>query len=288
MDDELFDALYQIALTLWPRRERRVQYAGRTIVLLHLWSVIRRKPRQWVCHRCNLPRGLRDQPIPSRSQYGRRLNSPSVRAMLRELEAHLNRVEQPTMVGCWFLDAKALTVSPYSKDKSARWGWACEQKARGYKVFAMSDLDGRVVAWRTRPMNEAEPLVAQTLITQADRPGYVIGDSIYDSGPLHEYAAARNLQLIAPRKQPGGNIGVRARQANRLHSIAMLETIHNRFGPAMYAQRTSIERMFSKMASSRVGLDHLPSFVRTPSRVECWVQGMVILHATIKQRELRQ
>jgi hypothetical protein len=288
MDDELFEALYQIALTLWPHREQRVQYAGRTIVLMHLWSVIRRRPRQWVCHRRNLPEALQDQPIPSRSQYGRRLNSPPVRAMLAKLEAHLNRVERPTMLGCWFLDAKALTVSPYSKDKSARWGWACERKARGYKVFAMSDLDGKVVAWQTRPMNEAEPLVARTLVAQTDRPGYVIGDSIYDSGALHEHAAARHLQLIAPRKQPGGNIGIRARQVTRLHSIAMLETIHNRFGPAMYAQRTSIERVFSRMASSRVGMDSLPPFVRTPSRVDYWVQGMMVLHATIKMQELRQ
>jgi hypothetical protein len=288
MDDELFNALYQIAWTLWPCREKRVQYSGRTIILMHLWSVMRRKPRQWICRPCNLPKAFHDESIPGRSQYGRRLNSPPIRAMLAELEAYLNGVDETSMLGCWFLDAKPLVVSPYSKDKAARWGWAYDGKARGYKLFAMSDLDGRVAAWQIRSMNEAESVVARTLIEQADRPGYVIGDSAYDSGPLHMLTEVRDLQLIAPRKQPRGNIGVRARQPNRLHSIAMLETFNNGFGSAMYAQRTSIERMFSRMASSRVGLDHLPSFIRTHQRVDLWVQGAIILYALVNKQELRQ
>ena len=287
MDDELFSRVYQIAWTLWPRREKHVQYAGRTIVLLFLWSVIRNKPRQWVCEPRNLPRAMQDAIIPSRSQFCRRLKSPKVLCMLAEMERHLRGVPQAKMLGCWLLDAKPLVVSPYSKDKSARWGWAYDGKARGYKVFAMSDLQGRVVAWQSQSMNHSEPVVAQTLLEETDRPGYVIGDSIYDSGPLHELTAARDLQLIAPRKQPGGNVGIRARQPNRLHAIAMLETFNNHFGPAMYAERTNIERAFSRMASSRVGLDHLPPFVRTPPRVHLWVQGKMILYALRPKQDLR-
>ena len=137
-------------------------------------------------------------------------------------------------------------------------------------------------------MNEAEPLVARTLLKHTDRPGYVIGDSIYDSGPLHELAAARDLQLIARRKVPGGNIGIRARQPTRLHSIAMLETFNNTFGPAMYACRTSIERAFAMMGCSKVGLDHLPYFIRGPSRVRLWVQGKIILYSLHQKKELHQ
>ena len=288
MDDELFGTVYQIAWRLWPRREKRVQFAGRTIVLMYLWSVIRGKPRQWVCHRRNLPRAMDDQGVPGRSQFGRRLKDPQVHAMLAELETHLRGAPQAKMLGCWLLDAKPLVVSPYSKDKSAHWGWAYDRKARGYKVFALSDLNGRVAAWQTRPMNEAEPLVARTLLQHTDRPGYVIGDSVYDSGPLHELAAARDLQLIARRKVPGGNIGIRARQPTRLHSIAMLETFNNTFGPAMYACRTSIERAFAMMGCSKVGLDHLPYFIRGPSRVRLWVQGKIILYSLQQKKDLRQ
>lgn len=288
MDDELFAALYQIAWQLWPDREKRVQYAGRTIVLLYLWSALRGKPRQWVCDRRNLPAPLQDQAIPSRSQFGRRINTPEVQALFGQLENHLRQVPQDAMLGCWLLDAKPFVVSPYSKDKSAQWGWAYDRKARGYKLFALSDLQGNLVAWQTQPMNVAEPLVARTLLAQTDRPGYVLADSIYDSGPLHELAAGRQLQLIAPRKKPQANIGRRARQPTRLHAIAMLETFNNSFGPAMYAYRTDIERTFSRLASSRVGLDHLPSFVRTPERVRLWVQGKIILYSLLQKKELRQ
>ena len=288
MDDELFAALYHIAGQLWPRREKGMVYSGRLVVLLFLWTVIRGKPRGWVCDRRNLPAMLRDHDIPGPSQFRRRLRSQAVQAMLTEMENHVRRTPLSGMLGCWLLDAKPLVVSPYSKDKSARWGHAYDRKARGYKIFAMSDLEGRVAAWDCRPMNEAEPLVARTLVEHTDRPGYVLGDSIYDSGPLHELTAARDLQLIAPRKIPGGNIGRRARQPNRLHAIDMLETPHNTFGPAMYRWRTSIERVFSRMVSSSVGLDHLPPFVRTPPRVRLWVQGKIILYSFLKNRELRQ
>lgn len=288
MDDELFDLMYQIAWQLWPHREKRMQYSGRTIVLLYLWSVIRGKPRDWTCDPRNLPRRLRNACIPSRSQFNRRVKTLPVQAMLTELESHLRGVPQAKMLGCWLLDAKPLVISPYSKDKSAKWGWAYTRKARGYKVFSMNDLNGRVIAWQTHPMNMAEPLVARSLLEHTDRPGYVLGDSIYDSGPLHELTRARDLQLIAPRKVPGHKIGIRARQPNRMHAITMLETFNNSFGPAMYAQRTNIERSFSRMTSSRVGLDHLPNFIRTPERVRLWVQGKIILYTLQQNQNLRQ
>lgn len=288
MDDELFAALYHIAGQLWPQREKRVQFAGRTIVLLYLWSAIRGKPRGWVCHRCNLPRLLQETPLPSPSQFRRRLKAPETQALLDELETHLRGRPPDRLLGCWLLDAKPLVVSPYSKDRSAKWGWAYNGKARGYKVFALSDLQGRIVAWQTHPMNAAEPLVARTLLEQTDRPGYVLGDSIYDSGPLYELTAARNLQLLAPRKEPGGNIAKGARQPTRLHAIAMLETFANLFGPELYACRTTIERVFSRLASSRIGLDHLPSFVRTPERVHLWVQGKIILYSVLQKKDLQQ
>lgn len=288
MDDELFAAVYQIAWKLWPGREKRVQCAGRTVVLMYLWSVIRGKPREWPCQRSHLPVPLQQARLLCRSQFGRRLNSPRVKAMLAELERHLRGVPGTHWLGCWLLDAKPLLVSPYSKDKAAKWGWAYDGKARGYKVFAMSDLEGRVVSWKARPMNESEPVVAKDLLEDTDRPGYVIGDSIYDSGPLHENAASRDLQLVAPRKLPGGRIGIRARQPTRLHAIAMLETFCNHFGPSLYALRPQIERVFSRLGCSRIGLDHLPPFVRTPARVELWVQGKIILYTLLLQNDLRQ
>jgi len=288
MDDELFDALYHIASRLWPQREKRVQFSGRLIVLMYLWSAIRRKPRGWVCNPANQPRLLQNTPMPSVSRFRRRLNEPRFQEMLAQIEAHCRGLPQDRLIGCWTVDAKPLPVSPYSKDKDAAWGWACNRKARGYKLFALCTLQGDIADWRLEAMNASEPVMARTLLEATDRPGYLIGDSIYDSGPLHEAAAARQVQLVAPRKEPGGNVGLRARQPTRLHAIDMLETFCNRFGPALYDQRSSIERIFSRLASSDVGLDSLPPFIRTPHRVRLWVQGKIILYALLKTNKLRQ
>ena len=200
MDDERFDLRYHITHRLWPKREPRVQYAGRLIVLLYLWSAIRNKPLCWACDRRNLPRALADLPTPSRSQFGRRLCCPDVAAMLDELEQAVNDLHVAGLIGLWLIDAKPLIVSPYSKDKAARWGWAYNGKARGYKLLMITDLSGRVVAWDVRGMNQAEPEVAKSLAVRLDRPGYLVGDSIYDSNSLHQLTAERQVQLIAPRR----------------------------------------------------------------------------------------
>lgn len=284
MDDELFQLVYHIAWKLWPRREKKVQYSGRTILLMYFWSVLRNKPRAWVCDRRNLPKALESFPIPSRSQFGRRLRSEAFQRRLEQMEARLRAAPKTRpLLGCWLLDAKPFPVSPYSKDKQARWGWAYDRKGRGYKLFTMTDLEGHVVSWRVDSMNCAEPRVARELLEAIDRPGYVLGDSAYDSNALHELTAQRQVQLIAPRKVPHGNVGVRARHPNRLHAIDLLESFLSRFGPAMYAQRTGIERVFSRMSSSRVGLDHLPGFIRTLPRVRLWVQAKLILYELIIQ-----
>jgi hypothetical protein len=288
MDDELFEVLYHISCQLWPSREKRVQFSGRTIVLLYLWSVIRNKPRSWVCHRQNLPARLRDKPIPSQSQFGRRLNSTAVAALLTQMEDSVRRTRRSAMLGCWILDGKPLPVSPYTKDKDAQLGWSYSGRAHGYKLFLMVDAEGQLAAWRVGGMNGGEPTIARSLLERTDRPGYVLGDSVYDSCPLHELAAERGLQLIAPRKQPRANIGSQSRHPSRLHAIDMLETFNNTFGPSMYAMRTVIERVFSQMSSSRVGLDHLPGFIRRQRRVEPWVRAKIILYCVQKPKELRQ
>lgn len=282
MDDELFDAFYRIALQLWPKREKRVQYPGRLIVLIYLWSVIRNKPLSWACDRRNLPAALADGPTPERSQFGRRLRSIALARMLDELELHLRKGGDTRLLGCWKIDAKPLVVSPYSKDKAARWGWAYNGKARGYKLFAITDPDDNIVAWDIDAMNRAEPDAAPSLIDRLGRPGYLLGDSIYDSNPLHAYTASIDIQLVAPRKRPDKGLGHREHHRNRLHAVAMLETHVNHFGRSLYKLRTGIERSFARLASSRVGLDRLPPFVRGPARVRRWVQGKLILYALTK------
>ncbi|MEM9020675.1 MAG: transposase [Planctomycetota bacterium] len=101
------------------------------------------------------------------------------------------------------MDAKPLVVSPYRKAKAARRARAYNRKSRGYKLFMITDLCGYVVAWDVRGMGTAEPEAAKPLTDHLDRPGDLIGDSVYDANPLHQHAAGRQAQLIAPRMRPG-------------------------------------------------------------------------------------
>ena len=87
---------------------------------------------------------------------------------------------------------------------------AADGYAKGYKLHALIDDGWRVLAWRVRPLNEAECLTAQGLLRDAARsssPGLVphtvmLADTPYDSNRLHRRAATLGVQMIAPRRKP--------------------------------------------------------------------------------------
>lgn len=283
MDDELFNLIYRIVINLSPQRRKHVQYADSLIILIYFWSVIRNKPVGWACHKRNAPHQLGGYLIlPSQATISRRVKQDCIQQLLDQIEQEAKNIISVALIGCWLIDAKPFVINPYTKDKQAKRGWAYDGYSKGYKFYAVCDLDQNVIAWQVHPMNASEQTVAKSLIRLIDRPGYLIGDSAYDTNDLHVLTADQNLQLLAPRKTPGGNIGVRARYPNRLHAIDMLETHTNVFGPTMYSLRTTIERMFSRMTSQKIGLDHLPGWVRTLPRVRRFIQAKMILYALQK------
>ncbi len=285
MDDERFIILYRLVLQLSPPRGKRCQYSDGDILLVLLWAALRRKPICWACDRRNAPRVLRDRPPPSPSLASRRLRSDSINALLYLVILHLQQhlLVAATLVGCWKIDAKGFAVNRFSKDKHAKWGYCCDRKARGYKLFLLIDTRNVPIAWHVEAMNASEPIVARQLIEHINGPGYLLGDSIYDSNELHELTAAQQVQLLAPRKKPHQSIGRRARSEARLHAIAMLETPVNTFGPSMYDSRTDIERVFSRWAASDVGLDHLPGWVRTLPRVRQWINAKILIALALEK-----
>lgn len=278
MDDERFNLLYIFIHQLSPRRGKRQQYSDATILLIYLWAALRNKPVCWACDRRNRPRAWRG-PLPSHSRVSRRMRSPQVQALLEQAltQLHQRLLVEAALIGCWVVDAKGFAINRHSKVKDATVGYCCVGKARGYKLFLLINAAGIPVAWRVDTMKAGEPTIARQLLDHIDRPGYLLGDAIYDSNELHELAAAKNVQLIAPRKNPLCNIDKRCASPSRLHAIAMLETPVNCFGKAMYQRRTAIERSFSRIASSIVGLDHLPGWVRTLPRVRRWINVKMLL-----------
>jgi hypothetical protein len=283
MDDERFGILYRLVSQLSPTRGKRCQYSDGDILLVLLWAALRQKPICWACDRRNAPHLLRGRPRPSPSLVSRRLRSESVNMLLNLVIVCLQQPlrADPTLVDCWKIDARGFAVNRFSKDKQAKWGYCCGRKALGYKLFLLIDARDVPIAWHVEAMNGSEPIVAQQLIEHIDRPGYLLGDSLYDSNALHELTAAKQVQLLAPRKEPHQPIGRRSEA--RLHAIAMLETPVNTFGPSLYNSRTDIERVFSRWAASDVALDHLPSWVRTLTRVRRWINAKILIALALEK-----
>lgn len=290
MDDERFAALYLILHELSPRRGRRQQFGDARVLLVLLWAALRGKPVSWACDRRNRPRAWVG-PLPSPSCVSRRLRSPAAQALL---DLALLRLRQrllvaAALVGCWVVDAKGFAVNRYSKDKQALRGHCGGGKARGYKLFLLINAAGVPVAWHVDAMNAGEPTVARELLKHIDGPGYLLGDSVYDARELYERAAAKQVQLVAPRKNPMLKVDRRCRGGARMHAVAMLETpVIHAFGPGLYDRRTQIERVFARWASSRVGLDHLPGWVRTLPRVRRWINAKILIALSLQINDLRR
>lgn len=278
MDDELLGIMYQLLDRMTGfRRGPRQRFADATVVLVHLWATMRDRPVNWGCDARNWPARVPLRRLPSPSAMSARLRSDGVRRLYTRLLGEALARDNPALIGCFILDAKPMTVSAYSKDRQARRGFAYDSKARGYKLFLLTDARGWPLSFRVGAMNASEPVIARRLIRDIDRPGYILGDSIYDSTPLHAAVATHEqpLQLLAPRKAPGGNVGRRARHPARLRAIDLLEST-NRFGPELYKRRTTIERFFSRLTGAPMGLKGLPNWVRTHRRVSRWVQAKII------------
>jgi len=275
MEGELWAELYPLVCELGKRyRQARTQHSNTTIVLVYGWAVLHDRPVRWACAPANWP--LRNRPLmlPSASTMSRRMRTLSVLRFLEGLASAL----RDRLPHRWVktVDAKPLAVGAYSKDRDARWGQAGPTKAKGYKLFAICDGEQAVDRWRIGPMNQDEPRTAIRLLEGLDGGGYLLGDALYDSNPLHAVATARGWQLVAPRKKPQAGLGHRTHEPGRLRSIELLKTT---FGRTLYACRTSIERCFGQLGSFAGGLGPLPYWVRRPHRVATWVQMKIIINA---------
>lgn len=252
MEDGLLEVLYRIVDELSGfRRAPRERFSGGVIALTYLWAVLHERPMNWACDRRNWPAWGVARGLPSPTTLCNRRRTPAVRRLLDAIESRVLAVADPRLVRCFTLDAKPLPISAYSKDRHAKRGYAYDGIARGYKLFALADDRGNLLAYRVGAMNAAEPVIARRLIKTLDTPGYILADAAYDSAPLHAAVASHpaGLQLVAPRKSPGTGTTPRARHPARLRSIDLLEGT-GRFGPELYARRTAIERLFARLTTA--------------------------------------
>jgi hypothetical protein len=204
----------------------------------------------------------------------RRLRTVEVQRLLATLEGVLLKVEGHGWVKV--IDGKPLIVGTHSKDPDCQWGRAGRSYAKGYKLHAIFGNGSLPYQWEVTPLNVGEPEAAARLIPALPRGGYVLGDKQYDSNPLHDIALANGFQLVAQRKRPGTDLGHRRHSPGRLRCIELLQ---KDFGKALYEYRDEIERRFAWLTNHGGGLAPLPNWVRRQSRVQCWVQAKLIIHA---------
>lgn len=297
MEGELWEVLYRITSDEGSRRPpaKRVKHSDATIVLVLLWAALHDRPVCWACRAdawAGCPAAQRPATLPSAATMSRRLRTVGTLQLLEQVLGRLAALATPALARR--VDGKPLPVGGRSGDRDARWGQAADHKARGYKLFLA--WGGGVVpdAWTLGAMNAAEPQVAaRELVPQlagAGAGGYLLGDGLYDSNPLHAACAAGGLQLVAPRKEPGAGLGHCRHEPARLRSIALLETPTpgdggppaaarpGAFARDLYAHRTQIERDLGQWCSFGGGLQPLPSWARTPHRVAYWSAAKLLIN----------
>lgn len=234
------------------------------------------RPECWACERKNWPDDLRPQPLPSQSTISRRSKTVEVLRLLAEIERL--QPSHPLELALT-IDGKPLLVGSHSKDPDALWGHVRRGWAKGYKLHAIFGLGDIPSQWDVAPLNEAEPTVGSRLVGRLGPGGcYLLGDSAYDSNPLHDVVRGGGRQLLAPCKKPGTGLGHCYQSPGRLRSIDVLET-NNEFARTLFAERDDIERRFGRLTNHAAGLAPLPNWVRRLDRVRLWVQLKLLIHA---------
>jgi hypothetical protein len=272
MDRKLWNKVYSLVMgTRQPKSSSSLQaYSDQVIVLVELWAMAHDQSILWATHPQNWRwPDLMPTPLPHQSTMSRRQKTASVAALHDALYAQLRRVIRK-------IDGRALTINGFSKDPDARWGYATKTMAKGFKFHSLWDEGLVPAAWEVCPMNVAEQKVAVRLIERLspEVTGYLLGDSNFDSNALHRVASAHQLQLVAPPQKKNRGLGHRRHEPSRLHALRMLQ---RKFGEALYARRTDVERHLGHLVTNPVGLDRLPWHTRRLHRVQRFVQLKLIL-----------
>jgi hypothetical protein len=281
------------------RGGRTPRYPNRLVVAMYVWAVWHDRTLSWACDRAHYaggvfrPRG----PLPSVSQFTRRVKSDACDAVLRRVHDAL--AERGLLTDEGYLDGKALPVSPVSKDRQATRGKVSGGWAKGYKLHAFVTERRRIAAWSVTGLNVAEQSVAAELLPHvAPRltpDAVVMADGNYDSAPLHKgVAEPLGVCLLHPLKGrqrvgPGGRHPVTQRQMGRTRrELVRCWDRRPALATLVLRARDTIERVFGVLTCTAGGLAPLPAWVRTLPRVRRWVGAKVILYnARLKAQDQR-
>lgn len=280
MERELWKLIVLALRPLRDRRPRSTAYSHEQVLAVLFWAALHDRPIVWACCRANWPIQAWRRQLPNQSTMSRRLRDPGIRPwidlVIRRLQQKVQERGRTLIV-----DGKAFAVGNYSEDPDAATGWGTGRFERGYKLHVMVDGYERLLAWDVQPLNVSESTVARGLVRKAhlpEEPTLLLGDASYDKNPLYTVARWRGLQLIAPRRMPGGKLGHCRHDPDRLRSVELTEgSSENR---SWFDQRRDdVERFFGCLTSFGGGLSHLPSWARRLHRCTLWVGAKLVINA---------
>jgi hypothetical protein len=276
MECELWDQLYALVRqTAKEYRRSGVQFSDAAVVLVLLWAALHDRPISWACELTNWQQTrLRPLRLPSSSTMSRRLRSPSVQLFQAGLEERVRAANEPALIA--IIDGKSLTVGGCSKDPDAKWGRAAGGMACGYKLHCIWSNQPFPDAWNVLPLNVNELRGARALVPQLKGSGYLVGDTQFDSSPLHDLCSSHSYQLVAPGGRKATGRGHKYQSPNRRHSLDMAK---RQFGEALLRIRRRIERLFGNLTSYGCGLAPLPAWVRRLHRVKRWVWAKLLINS---------
>src|ERR1700754_3213224 len=262
MDRNLWLRLYTAVMTTdYPGPATGVAYPDWVIALVYLWAAAHRRATSWACERTHWqPWARRPAELPSQPTMSRRLRAAPLGRLFAALVRRVRGDPRADWVKC--LDGYPLPVGNCSGDPDATTGYGAGGYFRGYRLHAAWGHAPVPLAFEVLPAHRAEPTTARVLVRRLGGAGYLVGDSSYDSNPLHKTASGRHHQVVAPPKKKGRGLGHRRHEPGRLRSRDLLA---GAFGRALYATRSALERWFSRLEG--IGLGRLPGWVRRPWRV---------------------
>lgn len=273
MERERWERMYRAAVRA-DNETSRCLFSAAAILGVYFWAVVHDRPVAWACRRENWPASLWRGPLPSQATMSRRLKTAAVRELSVRVEATFDDGRAADAAA---IDAKPLPIGGHGKDPDAAWGRGVRATAKGYKFFAVwTERGTRPLTWRVAAMNVSEQRMAEEMIPELPRGGWLLGDSIYDVNKLYDAAARVGRQLLAPRKRPHGGWGHCRHSPYRLRGCALLATCAGR---RLHDRRDAIERHFGALTACGGGLGPLPAWVRRLPRVELWIRAKLIANA---------
>lgn len=268
------DRLWKIVVSTLPIDQPgpRQRYSDRDILLVVLWAALHDRPIAWACRAENWSAVVRPPALPHPSTVSRRTRGLDFLATLSLAQERMRAALGPSSAVA-IIDGKPLRVSDYSRDPEARNGRAYRGFGKGYKLHAVIDTRGVVLAFETQPLNVNERRPAGRLLKRLPPDvRRVLADGNYDSAALHAQLHGSGAHFYAPPHK--GQAGPRSHHRRRV----LARLYRGEWGIRLRNDREEIERSFARMTNQACGLKELPNWVRRHHRVRRWINAKVLLH----------